>query len=465
MNSLYVHKTNFVSKISGPVYGSACGRNYKDWLVNFSTILSSYITDPFTNEISVSCLPAIKKDIRTAEFLLPHIIVSVICSGENEGVDVLVHELNAILPEEGDTTPVECVDQMVEGNTDKLVAQTFFGILDHLRSWLKAKYSANIKALGKLDDQLRTEEIQKATRDKQYQAVIAFTSRIPDVSLANLSYSTEAYHRSAFYLDKTFASEQYSEPQLNAMQQLYASLEEYDLVVGISAVRGEEPSLESKIMYNMATGNFQDALCCFERQIKDGNTNYSGLIQCYLNIDQPSKAANLSAGLIAKDASWAKDLAPLQAEAAWQLGQWQDLNKFTKLETATASSSWEMSLSKVILSAYKMDKFLFCHEIKAARMDVLKSLSALSSEESAYKKSYLHVGRLAMLREVEMVAEKMLLVNPVAVDSFLDKFDDLLNELESRLNYSQVSWTNFEPLLRLRRGIFTAGIFSSYATF
>ena len=174
--------------------------------------------------------------------------------------------------------------------------------LKHLYLFLYAKYNVMIGALGKSDNQLRTEEIQKATRDKHYQAVLNFINRIPDESLANLSFNTGAYHRSAFYLDKTLSGSQLSEEQLNAMQKLYACLEEPDLVVGVSAVRGEKPSLESQILYNQAIGNFQDALCCFERQMKEETTTCcTGLVQCYLNIHQPSAAANLAAALIAKE--------------------------------------------------------------------------------------------------------------------------------------------------------------------
>jgi hypothetical protein len=83
---------------------------------------------------------------------------------------------------------------------------------------------------------------------------------------------------------------------LNSMQKLYARLEEPDLVVGVAALRTEEPGLDSLVLYHQAVGNFQDALCCYERQRVEGELSYSGMIQCYLAIDQPAAAANLAAG-------------------------------------------------------------------------------------------------------------------------------------------------------------------------
>lgn len=456
LRSMYVHTPKPQQKINTPVYGSTLGRNYKDWLVNLTQCLIEHIYDPKIKDIFSSCLPALKKDVRTAEFLLPHIVVSVICGAGDEEIEILVKEVNAILPEDGDASQDDGQDRFVEENTDKLVAQTLFSILDHLRSWLRAKYNLSISSLGKSDNQLRTEDILKATKDKHYQAVLSFINRIPDEGLANLSFYTGAYHRSAFYLDRTFVNQEYSEHQLNAMQKLFACLQEPDLVVGVAAVRREEPTLENQILYNQAIGNFQDALCCFERQRRAENVGYTGLIQCYLYTDKPSAAASLAAGLIAKDKSLSKYLAPFQAEAAWQLGEWQELNEFTK-EEFSPEPSWEMNLSKVILSAYKMDKFLFLQESHSARKDILKTLSAVSSEQSAYKKSYLYIGRLGMLQEVQNITETLLLNKPGDNEVLYSRLCSLLEDLEARLNYTQVSWTNMEPILRLRRGIFNAG--------
>ena len=94
--------------------------------------------------------------------------------------------------------------------------------------------------------------------------------------------------------------------------------------------------------------------------MKEETTCCTGLVQCYLNIDQPSAAANLAAGLIAKDGNLRKDLQPLQAEAAWQLGQWQELGQLIKVEDGSArSGGWELNLSRVIHAAHALDRTQF----------------------------------------------------------------------------------------------------------
>ena len=148
---------------------------------------------------------------------------------------------------------------------------------------------------------------------------------------------------------------------------MYIGLEEPDLVVAVAAVRTSEPSLDSQILYNTAIGSFQDALCCFERQ---DDVDLVSLVKCYLSIDQPETAARVAAGLVTRDKSLEKVMAPLQAEAAWQLGEWKQLDEFTSLrpdgdqaqldsDSWPLTDSWEMGLSQAILAAYKTDKAAF----------------------------------------------------------------------------------------------------------
>merc|ERR1719470_99881 len=212
------------------------------------------------------------------------------------------------------------------------------------------------------DQVLHPEEIQTALKkSKEYVRVKAFKDQIPHEGLANLSYQTGAYHRSAFHLDqylKLTNIRTTGSTWLSSLQKLYAALEEPDLVLGVAAVREEEPKLDDLILQHEATGNYQDALCCYERQGKtvggDVQSVNLGIIQCYLSIDQPATAASLAAGLVAKQRDLSVDLAPLQTEAAWQLGMWEDLEKYSATEGEDGEEmGWQLGLGKVLLSVKK----------------------------------------------------------------------------------------------------------------
>ena len=239
---------------------------------------------------------------------MPHMVVSLVSSASDELVNQLLKEIAAIIDDEWDDPTAEeettrngdRPPEGEQGNTDHLVvAQALFAILDHVRAWVRAKYAALLEATGKPENQLKAEDMRKVSRNREYCRLRRFLDQITEVSLANLSFRTGSYHRSAFHLDRSLAGLQGADYEnlLNSMQKLYARLEEPDLVVGVAALRTQEPGLDSLVLYHQAVGNFQDALCCYERQRSgEGEVNYSGMIQCYLNIDQPAAAANLAAG-------------------------------------------------------------------------------------------------------------------------------------------------------------------------
>ncbi len=227
-------------------------------------------------------------------------VIAMVSNGGEEDCRHLLKEITAIMADDLDGNSGEEEEVAVRGTgDDHLVAQALFTILDNVRAWLRAKHSALLQATGKVESQLRAEDMKKVNRNREYRQVRLFLQQISDESLTNLSFTTGAYHRSAFHLDQMLAGVPRTEitSLLNSMQKLYARLEEPDLVVGVAALRTEEPSLDSLVLYHQAVGNFQDALCCYERQrSEDDVANYTGMIQCYLSIDQPAAAANLAAG-------------------------------------------------------------------------------------------------------------------------------------------------------------------------
>ena len=92
-------------------------------------------------------------------------------------------------------------------------------------------------------------------------------------------------------------------------------------------------------------------------------------------------------------------------------------------------------------------------EVDRARLEILAPLSAMSSEQSAYRKGFSHISRLAVLHEVELLTGRLLLRR----DAELLELELLLQELEARLNYTLISWTNLDPILRVRRAILNLG--------
>jgi hypothetical protein len=401
------------------------------------------------------------------EYMLPRLVVEVLSwGGEGEMQDIMLEVKSIADPTVeslGDTTKMSTPqsgveEKMLESNLQQLVAQALFPVLDHIGTWLRTKFSTLMLATRKQESQLKPEEIQTALKKSQeYIRVNTFKDQIPHDGLAYLSYQTRTYHRSAFHLDqylKLTNIRTTGSTWLSSLQKLYAALEEPDLVLGVAAVREEEPKLEDLILQHEATGNNKDVLCCYERQGKtvsgDIQSGNLGIIQCYLSIDQPATTASLAAVLVPKQRDLAVDLAPLQTEAAWQLGMWEDLEKYSATEGEEEEEmGWQLELGKVLFNVKKQQWGDMKQVLAKLRGQLVEPLSAGSLEQGAYHRGYTNINMFSMLCEVEKLDGKFLLTS----ESELATTNVGATELLSEMSYTQNSCTSLEPMSRLRRAV------------
>ena len=324
----YENSSRAPSAVS-PVYGTAGsggGSNYRDWLVNWSGQLLSMVNESRVHALFTASQPAFRRDLRVAEFLLPYLVITVVGYGTEEDTATVIQEVEAILPspdkDEGD----------VDFNLQKLVSQTLFNVLDHIARWLRLKLANLISETRKEESRLTVDDMKTLkNKSPEYLRVAKFQAAMERHSLGmgNLAFATGDYHRSAFHMDSIYRDwlrkgETLTPTELSSLQRLYVALDEADLISGVAAARDEEPSLSVLIQQHEATGSYQDALSCYEKLEEadiNGEESRAGQVRCYLNTDQPTTAAALAAGLAHQDSLLAKELAPLQAEAAWQLGR------------------------------------------------------------------------------------------------------------------------------------------------
>ena len=76
------------------------------------------------------------------------------------------------------------------------------------------------------------------------------------------------------------------------------------------------------------------------------------MLRCYLEMDQPSTAAMLVKGLMEKDPQNKADLVKYQIESAWNLSQWEVVEKSCP---TTTSTDWQTNLGKSLLLAKNDD--------------------------------------------------------------------------------------------------------------
>ena len=286
-----------------PIYNSS--KDFSKWISTWSSHLTTKITNkPQILQVFNACKPVIKKDSGCAQFLLPYILVHVICYGSKTDREEIVSEVEAIIGNDNATDHVatlngsilsEQTTHAVSQDLGWMAKQTVFALLDHMKKWLSKKY-----AFYQQNSRNELKKESELAKDEDFKAVQIFVQTIKQHNLAIASYECRAFARSLMHLEAHLRDKPDDLTMfLTQLQQVYGALNEPDYVYGLDAIRKQDPTLEELIHHHQVTGNFQDALACYSslgRQQKDSLALRSGMLRCYLEMDQPSTAAMLVKG-------------------------------------------------------------------------------------------------------------------------------------------------------------------------
>ena len=224
-------------------------------------------------------------------------------------------------------------------------------------------------------------------------------------------------------------------------------------MLGVAALR-EKPSLQDQVELNQATGNYPDALVCLQRMDPEESDQHAAdLVQCYLNLGQPDTASILAERLSRDKPETGGDLTGLQTEAAWQLGQWEEL------ERREESTGWQSGLGRILLAIKREDWVTMRGKTDQLRQEIVRSITLTGAlEHGAYQTSYRSVNQLGMLNELQLIADKFLTCSTKQLSSPSLASQELLSELRTRLSFTQNFWPIQEPVLRLRRCVLALAV-------
>ena len=106
------------------------------------------------------------------------------------------------------------------------------------------------------------------------------------------------------------------------------------------------------------------------------------MLRCYLEMDQPSTAAMLVKGLMEKDQQNKAELVKYQIESAWNLSQWEVVEKSCP---ETTSTDWQTNLGKSLFLAKNDDINGLHQHIAIMRKDLMIPVAAAAMEQGAYR--------------------------------------------------------------------------------
>ncbi|RCI08728.1 hypothetical protein L249_4681 [Ophiocordyceps polyrhachis-furcata BCC 54312] len=386
------------------------GKPYGNWLRSFVVDLlrngqnehAETLFEPLTRVIRV-------KDLSTAEFLLPYLVLHVLLGprSSKEDGERVVGELLVVL----EHSPAEMASYSEKEETKKfchvsfLVArlqvplltgvEAIFRVLDYAMRWIQAKRSK-----GRL-----------AAVDKEKLASIqGILDGIPAELIAQRAIDCNEYARALFHLEQHAQKLEQSkrEPDdrvhlLERLQHIYANIDEPDGLEGISA---HLPALDIKqqILSHKKAGRWSSAQTWYEMQLAEKPDNVDlqlELLQCFKQAGQYGALLNYVEGL-RPEASNDNKIMPFAVEAAWVTSRWESLAKFTGRFHGDAVQDFDMSIATLLDALHKNRSPQLLSEIVGSVREKIASGMTASATMSLQAAHELLL-RCHVLTDVEMI--------------------------------------------------------------
>ncbi|KAM8736458.1 serine/threonine-protein kinase ATR isoform 1-T1 [Acanthopagrus schlegelii] len=440
LNSRYKSSQREVnwSKLKKPVYLSKGGSKFSDWSATWAGYLISKVRHELASRVFTCCSFIIKHDYKVTIYLLPHILHYMLLGCTPAEQREVTEEMLAVLKDGDGRGGGRCQD--TTSSLSQLSIQTVFSMLSHLMQWSRhILYSK-----------------PKNNESGDYQRVVAFLKGIPQDVLAKASLRSKAYTRALMHFEAyILENKENIQDHLTFLQTLYAAMHEPDGVRGVNALRREEPSLREQILEHESIGLLRDATACYDRAIQlesDQIGHYHGVMTSMLGLGQLSTVITQVNGVLANKQQWKSELNTYRVEAAWKLGQWDLLEDYLS-SADRQSSTWGVWLGQLLLSAKKQDAETFYEKLKLVRKEQVVPLSAASYECGTYQRGYEYIVRLHMLSELEHTFTELQKQRERSAPSL----SQLPPHWSDRLEMTQNSFRAKEPILALRRALFSLG--------
>eukprot|EP01134_Creolimax_fragrantissima_P003020 CFRG3020T1 len=440
------------------------------------------------SDVFMSCRGVVEDHIDTALFILPSLVLSVLCYGCPDNRRSVLNELNAVMQHaaSGD-------DDMTAGNMAQLVAQTIFGIIGQLQRWIiheetptsdrnRNRPSAIAKTRNLMSE--RRDEVDKSLKD------------ICQLMMAKAAYNCGAYGRALMHFEQYMRNLRGIQPDekvnqnynrilqdnISFLQSIYARLDSTEGMAGVAAIR-ERTSLAEETLDHECAGRWTSALTCHSQFLRTDNENlkhHLGLLKCHINLSHYETAMVHIQCITETNYNWAEALQPYQIQAALRLGDWESLsNTLTTLSPLSHNSirvpmSYEGCLGQILLQArdYK-SKVVNSRSFEArksaaaaytlpnvvhsrtslfnkARILLTTPLAAATMESDttgSYQRAYPYLLALHTLNDVEQWF-RTLQNSETSAPSITT---EAIQQWENRLQLVQDSAKAREPILNVRR--------------
>ncbi|KAJ3333865.1 hypothetical protein HDU76_002191 [Blyttiomyces sp. JEL0837] len=434
--------------------------SFKSWLASWVGDLLAHTNGDIAKSVFSVCRDVAIENVNISIYILPCLILNILTMGNAEYQESILSEITAVL------TSLASNFDSKDMEKNQLSSQVNFSACVRRKDVGKRK-KAQARKIGR---SLSSEEEDES--DSLCHAVEVFLAKVPQELIAKASYNCRAYARSLMHFEQHIRAERMlkndyeMQPLYYFLQKIYSHLDEPDGMEGITYLF-LNPTLEQQILHHISGGRWTFAQSCYEMAVQlypQSLQMHTGLIDCLKRLGYygsimfcitiPLLTDFLSEtmlthinGTISSHPEWARELASYGIEAAWRLGDWKSLDDFLHKPHET---TFEVEVGKLLLDIKENNDEAFHFSLRQMRESIAAPLIAASME--SYSRCYDWIVKLHMLQEIEVAVsfrwpqrEETLKVNTGA----------LLTMMESRLKVTVPSHRVREPILNLRRILFT----------
>ncbi|KAL0577467.1 hypothetical protein V5O48_004536 [Marasmius crinis-equi] len=424
-----------------PIYPTQT--TYREWIQLWVTHLISLVNGHATPIFSVFCSAVRNKDVVVAHSLLPHLVLNLLSSNNEDNVDKIRLELRAVLNDQVDPASTATPEKRL------LCAQAIFMILDHLNRW--------VRRVRQLINNKKERRHTSPEQSMQLSVIDSLLGSINHDLMGQAALQCKAYARSLMNFemhilklsnlpDNDGSNYRRLAPYYEKLHEIYAHLDEPDSMEGISTLI-LSPSLEHQIRHHEISGSWTSAQSCWEVRIQQEPNNvdfHLGLLRCLRNLGHYDSLRTHVRGVLTKQPSWQSSLVGFQVESAWMVGDWQDVQKIVD-STPMGSKMAAVALARVLLALRSKDDTNIAETLCDARLILGEPVAAAGIH--GYRRAHESALNLHLVHELDMIYKAMMSPDPQSLDY-------LSHILEARLDATFPTFHAREAILGLRRTAF-----------
>ncbi|KAK9504663.1 hypothetical protein O3M35_010947 [Rhynocoris fuscipes] len=295
----------------------------------------------------------------------------------------------------------------------------------------------------------------KIINNSLVKVINSFLSNFPLSALSWKSYTQKDYFRSLFYLERHIANEDRQEINWVPLRNIYTKLNDMDALTGIIRSSKGKISTEATMLNDIVSGNLQDVVGVYARlaQKYSSTAYYRGLIQCYLNINQPYVAFQVSKSLLHEKTYINPSFFSEYIESLWAVGEMNEAGTILESMSTDMTRGWTWPIDKILTMdlvrrGYYEDAR---HKLNHVFMRLVEELSLVRNTTiGAYIQGYDIIVKLHIAKEME----KFVNIIELSGENNLSKTENQLTtfqqDLKTRLDLVRSCEGHVQDILGVR---------------